>query len=86
MNQEDKVFLVVAIVAAGFIAYKATRKDDIVAEAGYANAAGHTISHTRWQPDTVAPPPVKPTTQGQSAKPMWQKKLAEKIFFWRKPH
>jgi len=72
MQKEDKVFAVVAIVAVAFIAYKATRKDDVVASGGYANAVGRggvansgaTISHTRWQPasaSTTAPAPVKPT-------------------------
>lgn len=72
MEKEDKVFAVVAIVAVAFIAYKATRKDDVVASGGYANAVGRggvtnsgaVISHTRWQPastSTTAPAPVKPT-------------------------
>jgi hypothetical protein len=99
MKNEDKVFLVVAIAAAGFIAYKATRKDDVVAAGGYANAVGRgglansgaAISHTRWQPasaSTTAPAPVRPTpgagAAGYSSKPMWMKELEKKIFFWRK--
>ena len=98
MKNEDKVFLVVAIAAAGFIAYKATRKDDVVAAGGYANAVGrgglansdtrmgNVQGQTQARVGTVAPSPARPVPGrgGESAKPMWQKKMEKMIFFWRK--
>lgn len=100
MKPEDKVFAVVAIAAVAFIAYKATRKDDVVVGDGYANAVGpggianssarmgNVQGQTQAQvrAGTVAPSPVRPTPGrgGESAKPMWQKKMEKMIFFWRK--
>lgn len=99
MNQEDKIFLVVAIAAAGFIAYKATRKDDVVAAGGYVNAAGGNRM-LMLATDGVPQPsggriaqtqqpgkqavPVRPPNSNASAKPMWMKQLEKKLTFWRK--
>lgn len=100
MKPEDKVFAVVAIAAAAFIAYKATRPDDVVVSEGYANAVGRggvANSDTRMgnvqgqtqaqvRAGAGAPSPVRPVPGrgGESAKPMWQKKMEKMIFFWRK--
>ena len=100
MKNEDKVFLVVAIAAAGFIAYKATRKDDVVAAGGYANAVGRggvansdtrmgnvqgqTQAQVRAGAGALSPVRPVPGRGGESSKPMWMKELEKKIFFWRK--
>ncbi len=81
MKQEDKVFAVVAIAAVAFIAYQATRKDDMVSVGGYANAAGYANAPQSgkgappsnlkiarmdvWPSDSVAPSPSRKSSGKQ---------------------